>query len=403
MKDISKEQGKILNAQYISLFLINMVVSVGFSMVSTTISVYVSKFGASDAVAGAIVGAMSIAAMTIRPFTGVLCDRFSRKKLLLLALLGSGVAMLGYGLTHSTALLIVLRILHGIFFAIVTTVTMALVADTIPSAKLSQGMGYFAVGQTISIAIAPAIGLAIGNAVGYSFTFFAAAGLIVCAIVIAQFVRFSNADIRIRPPMGREKLSLESFIAKEALLFSMMAIVISGTTGIENGFIVLYGKSLGMANVGWYFTISAVALLFARIVFGKYADRYGLKSVLFPGIGIIAFALLLLRFADASNAAAIFAITAALKALGAGAVQPALQAGCFQATDEKRRGAASCTYFLGADIGQGFAPIFGGMVAGYTGYGNMFAFFTVPLLIAAAFYWFATNRKTKPKGRSVHV
>ncbi len=393
MEPITKKQYGIFNPQYISLFLINMIVSIGFSMVSTTISVYVKDSGATDAIAGTIAGAMSIAAIMIRPFTGILSDRVNRKMLLILALLGSGIAMAGYGLTHAITVLLAMRIMHGIFFAIVTTVTMTLVAGTIPQEKLSQGMGYFAVGQTISIAVAPFIGLTIGNALGYSTTFFAAAGLIAVAIALTKAVHLSGEGMK--PKAREEKITVQSFFLKEALIFGIMAIAISGSSGIETSFIVLYGKSLGIANVGWYFTISAFSLLFARIAFGQITDKHGLATVLFPGIGIIVLAMLLLSFAGIGNAVVIFAVASALKALGAGAIQPALQASCLLGVDESRRGAASCTYYLGADIGQGFAPVFAGIVAGELGYGSMFALFTIPLLAAATLFWAIRSRKKK--------
>jgi MFS family permease len=394
MKQESKSSYGIFNLQYISLFIINMIVSIGFSMVSTTIAVYVKDFGATDAVAGTIAGAMSIAAILIRPFTGILSDRTNRKKLLILALLGSGIAMVGYGLTHSISVLLAMRILHGIFFAVVTTVTMTLVAGTIPHDRLSQGMGYFAVGQTISIAVAPSIGLAIGNSLGYSATFFAAAGLIAAAIILTKAVRLSDEGTPRQT--GKERISLQSFISKEALIYGIMAIVISGSSGIETGFIVLYGKSLGIANVGWYFTISAFSLLFARIAFGRISDRYGLASILYPGIVLIALAMVLLYFAGMGNAIVLFSAASAVKALGTGAIQPALQAGCLKGVDEKRRGAASCTYYLGADMGQGFAPVFAGMVAGSLGYGSMFVLFIIPLIIAAVLFWVAVSSRKIP-------
>jgi MFS family permease len=393
MENSYKGQNRLFSPQYVSLFIINMIVSIGFSMVSTTIAVYVKDSGATDAVAGTIAGAMSIAAILIRPFTGILSDRFNRKLLLILSLLGSGIAMAGYGLTQAIPVLLAMRILHGIFFAVVTTVTMTLVAGTIPHDRLSQGMGYFAVGQTISIAVAPSIGLAVGNALGYSATFFAAAGLIAAAIALTKAVYLSAKDIHLQ--IRNEKISLQSFISKEALIYSLMAIVISGSSGIENSFIVLYGKSLGITNVGWYFTISAFSLLFARIAFGKLSDRHGLVSVLFPGNGIIALAMLLLSFAGTGNPIILFAVASALKALGTGAIQPALQASCLQGVDEKRRGAASSTYYLGADIGQGFAPVLAGVVAGNLGYSSMFALCTFPLLIAAALFGVAISRRKR--------
>jgi nitrate/nitrite transporter NarK len=56
-------------------------------------SLYVTGFGASIAVAGTVVGALSIASMCVRPFSGLLSDRFSRKHLLTFSLLGVSLAM----------------------------------------------------------------------------------------------------------------------------------------------------------------------------------------------------------------------------------------------------------------------------------------------------------------------
>ena len=73
-----------------------------------------------------------------------------------------------------------------------------------------------------------------------------------------------------------------------------------------------------------------------------------------------------------------------LKALGLGAVQPTLQAASIEAVSEKRRGAASATYYLGTDIGQSAAPILGGITADAIGYSGMFMIFALPLLLTGA-------------------
>ena len=64
---------RLLNGQYVLLTLINFVVSVSYSMVSTIMAKYLGSIGLSIAVAGAITGAFSIASMVARPFTVVCC------------------------------------------------------------------------------------------------------------------------------------------------------------------------------------------------------------------------------------------------------------------------------------------------------------------------------------------
>ncbi len=389
MNTVHREE-RLLNNAYISLFIINLIVSASFYMVSTTITLYVTAFGATAAIAGTIVGALSIASMCVRPFTGILSDRFKRKRLLTLSLVGISVAMAGCGLTQSIPLLIALRVLHGFSFSIATTVTMALVAGTVPKRQMTEGLGYFAVGQTITSAFAPSLGIWLGERYGSSITFICAAVLVLLASGLAQWI-IPLPDATVMQP-GR-KLVLSDFISREALPFGVLAIVVAGATGVENGFVALYGQQLGLGNVGWYFTIGAVALFASRLASGKLADRHT-SLVMYAGLGIMTLAFVLLGLGNVWNATFLFAGAAVCKALGLGAVQPTLQASSLKSVGEDRRGAAASTYYLGTDIGQAFAPMLGGVLAYSRGYSNMFAVFALPQLLGIAYYAWLTHRRS---------
>lgn len=380
---------RLLNRAYLSLFFINMIVSASFAMVATTVSLYVTGFGATAAVAGTVVGALSIASLCIRPFSGILSDQLNRKTLLVIAMLGSGVAMAGCGLTQSIALLLVFRILHGLFFSIATTVTMALVAGSVPEDKMAQGLAYFAVGQTITAAFAPSLGIWLGDSFGFPVTFVSAAALSLVAMGLALFIIPAQEK---RKAKRTRKLTVADFISREALPFGILAIVVSGATGLENSFIALFGQTLSLGNVGWYFTVAATALFLSRLLSGKLADRHAVP-VIFAGLLLMAVAFLLLGLATPGNAVVLFALAAMFKAFGLGAVQPTLQASSMRAVPVERRGAASCTYYLGADIGQALTPVLGGVVAATAGYHTMFSIFTLPLLTAFGFAFWLKRRK----------
>lgn len=384
---------RLFNSAYLALFIINMIVSASFYMVSTTISFYVTGLGQSLAVAGTVVGSLSVASMCIRPFSGLLSDRFRRKMLLTVSLLGIGIAMAGCGLTSSIPLLIAFRILHGLSFSVATTVTMALVAGTLPHEHMTQGLGYFAVGQTITSAFAPSLGIWLGDAYGYPFTFQSAAALVVLAAVLAYFIVPAQPRAQDQSVHG---LTVSDFISKEALPYGLLAIAAAGATGIENGFVALYGQQLQLGNVGWYFTIAAVALFVSRIISGTLADKQS-HIVIYGGLGLMAVSFLLLGLCNAQNAMVLFVLAAVLKALGLGAVQPALQSASLKAVPAHRRGAASCTYYLGTDVGQAFAPMLGGNVAAAQGYGPMFLIFTIPQVFGACFYYLFSRGKHTPR------
>lgn len=180
----------------------------------------------------------------------------------------------------------------------------------------------------------------------------------------------------------RYAFRLSDCFAVEAVPYGVLAILVSGCTGIENSFISLFGQQLHLGSVGWYFTLSAVALFVARMFGGQFADRNRMAIPL--SLGVMALAFLLLGGMAGYSGAIIFACAAILKALGLGTVQPALQARSLNSVPEERRGAASCTYYLGTDIGQAFAPMAGGVAVQACGYKGMFLLAAVPVALAAA-------------------
>ena len=92
--------------------------------------------------------------------------------------------------------------------------------------------------------------------------------------------------------------------------------------------------------------------------------------------------------------------TGILRAIGQGAAQPSLQAGCINRVGRDRSGVATSTYFLGGDVGQGIGPMIGGLilaqVAGNMGYQLMF-WFCATIMVIAMVYFFFFLRKEKIK------
>lgn len=95
----------------------------------------------------------------IRLFTDAGVRKFGKKKCLYLGLFCSFLATLSYDMFTSIYSLIVARILHGIGFGLSTTFAAALVADVIPAQRRGEGIGYFGLGSTVAMAVAPALGV----------------------------------------------------------------------------------------------------------------------------------------------------------------------------------------------------------------------------------------------------
>jgi MFS family permease len=93
-------------------------------------------------------------------------------------------------------------------------------------------------------------------------------------------------------------------------------------------------------------------------------------------------------------------LTSLLRAVGQGAAQPSLQAGCINYVGREKSGVATSTYFLGGDIGQGVGPMIGGailgQVAGLAGYQIVFSLCGVLILLAMTYFYFARKRRNLP-------
>lgn len=389
------KQARLFNSRYIVLLLMNLITSVSFSMVYTTISSYVTGLGATVAVAGVVTGAFNISSMVIRPVSGIISDRVNRKWLLVLSAIGMGVAISGYAVVQDPTALIALRIAHGIVFALNTTVNMAIIPGIVPRTQIGEAICYFGVSQSLAMAVGPAFGLWLLALGGFSLTFWVAAGLCVAGALFA--IPFTMTDEAQERPRGKG-LKLSDIIVPQCLPYTMIEITIASVAGIESSMMVLYAASRGLGNIGWYFTLSAVTVILCRLFLGKIIDQKGTFAV-YPGLAMMVGGLLMLWL---QQGLWMIALAAVIKTVGVNLAKPALQAASIKAVTPDKRGAAVSTYYIGTDLGQGTSPMVGGKIVDMNGgdYGMLFMLFSIPLALAgAAYYGIARRMKRKAQAK----
>ncbi len=384
---------KLFNRQYVLLQLVNLLVSVSFSMIYAIISSYASSLRMSIALAGSVAGAFSLSSMCARPFTGWLNDRYDRRRILILSTGGMGLCTLLYGLCGNYGTLLAVRIVHGVLFSFSSTVNMALLPSLVPNSRLSEGVSYFGVVTSLGMAAGPSIGLWLIGLGGYGLNFTVAGVIAAAGAALATLLR-APSDMAAPARRGRLRLHLSDLIARECLIFALVDVAIASANGLESGMIALYAARLGLGNIGWYFTLSAVTLCAIRLLCGTVADRRGVGFALYPGLGLMVLGFLLLWRADN---AWMFAAASVIKTAGVGLARPAIQSAVLKAVPPQRRGSASSTYYIGSDIGQGTAPTIGGFIVDRTGgdYGLAFALYTLPLMAGAVLYRLSTRRETR--------
>jgi predicted MFS family arabinose efflux permease len=387
---------KLWNFNYIYFLCLSALNSIGFFMVNPILPKYIVGIGSNLVVAGIISGLFSITALVVRPFSGAAVDRFNKKRLMVISTAIIGLSVFTYSVTSNITAIFIIRIIHGTAFAISGTTNIAFASSFIPEDRMGEGVGYLGLGHIAATAIGPNAGLWVYENFGYKYCFTIAAILSLLTASLMLVIKYSSPK---KQKLERKKLRFSDLIAVELLPFAVFAALFSLSNGLVSTFIALLGESRGIENVGIFFTTNAIFLLIARLFAGKLNDRKGLSVIMIPAYILAATAMTLLAGASALW---MIALAGALKALGQGGGQPALQAECIKKLGRDRTGVATSTYYIGADVGQGLGPIIGGAVSTSFGYGTMYAGCACLLAVGLVMYLIYAKRQ-KRSALKIHV
>ena len=170
------------------LFLIVFVDLVGFGMVIPLHPYLAREFGASPLQVGLLMAIYSLFQFLFSPFWGRVSDRFGRRPVLLVSLLGSTLSHLAFGLGTELWILFLARCLAGVFGANIST-AMAYMADISDSKQRSKSMALIGAAFGLGFTLGPFVGglcIQIGKALGttapYGSHFAALVASLICAI-----------------------------------------------------------------------------------------------------------------------------------------------------------------------------------------------------------------------------
>ncbi len=168
------------------LFLTVFVDLVGFGIILPLLPFYADRFGASGIQIGILVLSYSAAQFLVAPVWGRLSDRFGRRPILIVGLLGSAVSYLVFAYAGSITALLLSRIMAGVGGANIP-VAQAYIADITPPEKRAGGMGLIGAAFGLGFIFGPAIG-GILAPVAPEAPGLAAAGLCFVNAILALFL-----------------------------------------------------------------------------------------------------------------------------------------------------------------------------------------------------------------------
>jgi len=268
-----------------TLFFINLMVSLGFSMSDAYFSVYVSSLGMIFASA---IGLYAASKIIFSPVAGVLCDRFSSRRLIIVST--AIYAMIAMLYMSSTNLLIVtaLRMLQGVGTAIFRPVLLSAAGSRTPRGRRASSLGAFDVSFYLATAIGPVLGGLVKDFAGYTGLFIMLLLLCLAALAAAMF-RLSPVDIKDRET---DRSIPMSAIIRNPVIASLLFFIFGRafTTATICIFLPVYLVSgLGCSGVKTGLAISATTLFMMILLkpMGRLADRLDRRNMILWGGGYV--------------------------------------------------------------------------------------------------------------------
>lgn len=139
------------------IFVTVFVYLVGFGIIIPIMPILAKEFGASALQVGLLMSVFSAMQFLFAPMWGRLSDRFGRRPILLLCLVGEGLCYIAFAYSHTLVGLFVARTLAGFFGASISTAS-AYISDITPRHERSKGMALVGVAFGLGFLIGPALG-----------------------------------------------------------------------------------------------------------------------------------------------------------------------------------------------------------------------------------------------------
>src|SRR5688500_12361851 len=168
------------------LYLTVFIDLMGFGIVIPILPLYAQDFQATPLAIGWLTGIYSGMQIIFTPILGRLSDRFGRRPVLLISIVGTAVGFALMGMAQSLMLLFIARILAGITGGNIS-IPQAYIADVTAPEQRSRAMGMIGAAFGLGFTFGPVIG-GLMSRISYSAPFYFAAGLAVANALLVYFI-----------------------------------------------------------------------------------------------------------------------------------------------------------------------------------------------------------------------
>ncbi len=371
---------------FLLIALINLLVSSTGKMLDGSFSFYIIDLGGDNFTVGLAAGLCAVCSLIMRPIAGWFLDNVSRKIIFFVAVIGLIIVPLLFMAFPILAMAIILRCLDGCCWSSASTSSNTNACDIIPRKRYGEGMGYFGLTNSLATAIAPAIGLFIMEAAGFTPLFITCSCVAVVVLLLLTQLKFSQLPPKKKVDSNRPLLyKIAHLFNKDAIPAAIFIFLAAVPSGAIYSFIALYASTESLGSGGLFFTLQAIFTGVSRIFAGKIADIKGEGPMVYLSVICFVINITLLVFGKTQL---LFCISACLMGLGLGLCIPAMQTMAIRIVPPERRGSASSTFLCSWDVSWAIGGILGGILVDAAGFRAMFAILGAFEILALLYYIF---------------
>lgn len=382
--------------------------SLGTSIANVGLPILALAFGASFQEVQWVVLAYLLAITTLIVSVGRLGDLMGRRRLLLAGIVLFTVASVGCGIAPTLGLLIAARVAQGLGAAVMMTLTLAFVGETVPKERTGSAMGLLGTMSAVGTALGPSVGGVLISGLGWRSIFLVNVPLGIVALLLAQhhlpadrrdlaapragfdipgtlllgvtlaayalaatlgrghygilnlgllaaaitgLVLFVFVELKVPSPLVRLAMLGEARL-RAGLVTSLLVSTVLMSTLVVGPFYLARGLGLEPAMVGAVLAIGPVVAALTGVPAGRMADRFGAQRLTLIGLGCIASGAGLLAALPAPLGILGYAVPIVVITGGYGIFQTANNTSVMQGARPDQRGVISGLLNVSRNLGS---------------------------------------------------
>ncbi len=382
----AESRGECALNRLLVLFFVSAVDVLGFGIMIPLIPYMGDRFGATPAEITWTLAAYSVCQFIAAPIWGRISDRYGRRPVLIIGLIGACIGYLILAYATSLTGLYVSRIVGGLMAGNISA-ALAYASDVSAPKDRAKSLGMIGAAIGIGFMLGPAIGGALAGSdpatANFALPAFVSCGLAILAMLLVFFVlpESRSAEQRIAGAAvagDRSPLALLAKLPRLRAIVIAAVLVISAQAILESISALWAFKRFGFGprDAGLLLlTLAMVAVIMQGGLVRVLVPKFGEQKLAIFGATAYVLGLIIVAFAP------VFAI-AVLGLLfcgaGIGAYQPSASSLASRQSDESNRGAVMGTFQAASSLARIIGPTISGPIFGIWGA-------SAPFLVAVAF------------------